>query len=85
MNDLAKRFEMVVAEREAVYKRVLELERQVYEMTEALKKCDNACDFCIHNAQNAPCEESDYLCDNCPHKCPCKSCHDNSCWKWRGS
>ena len=46
--------------------------------------CRESCDFCVHGHEPAPCEGSDFVCDNCECDCICKDCRDNSKWEWRG-
>ena len=49
-----------------------------------LKELDVDCLVCDHNHRTAPCEGTDYLCDDCPFECPCKGCKNNSKWAWHG-
>lgn len=52
----------------------------------ALKVVDTECKFCKHHNQPVPCQKAptEYLCDQCPHDCICRTCQDNSQYTWRG-
>lgn len=54
-------------------------------LRETVKRLDLDCSECARALTPAPCEESDYLCWDCPHDCICRDCRDNSKWVWKGA
>ncbi len=60
---------------------------QLAKVTAALQRSDMDCEYCAHKTTEPPClsDESHYLCDECPHKCYCKDCVDNSKYAFSGS
>ena len=49
-----------------------------------LKNIAYDCACCVHAGKTRPCENTDYMCVECPFECVCKTCRDNSNWEWRG-
>lgn len=72
------------AERDAVVRRMIQLEREGAALLADLKKADGDCSFCRHVSRDKPCEAMDCECKICPADCACKTCRDGSRWEWRG-